>query len=79
MIERFGEYLETMSLDELFDEVLDETGYREMLEKQGFEGQTRLENVAELKSQIIQYSEQAETPSLQEFLEEVRCSRNRRH
>ncbi len=71
MIKRFGEYLESMSLDELFDEVLDETGYREMLEKQGFEGQTRLENVAELKSQIIQYSEQAETPSLQEFLEEV--------
>ena len=62
---------ETRPLSELFSELLDKSGYMLMLRSQGFEGITRAENVEELRSQIAQYEDKAEEPTLAGFLEEV--------
>ena len=58
-------------LDELLDELLDVTGYRRMLASEGITGQTRLENIEELKSTIRRYEDESEEPTLGGFLEEV--------
>ncbi|HWP50189.1 MAG TPA: UvrD-helicase domain-containing protein [Clostridia bacterium] len=60
-----------MPLDELLDELLDETGYREMVRAEGVQGQTRLENIEELKTTMKRYEAETEEPSLGGFLEEV--------
>lgn len=61
-----------MPLPEFYDAVVEATGYIAMLDaKDTVENQSRKENVQELKSSIISYVEQAETPSLAGFLEEV--------
>lgn len=64
------EKAETLPLDELLDAVLDETGYLASL-KALENGDTKAENVEELRTSIVQYMEQAEEPSLGGFLEEV--------
>ena len=51
--------------------MLSRTGYMQMLESQLPESQPRIENVRELKSNIMAYVEAAEEPSLSGFLEEV--------
>lgn len=58
-------------LDELLDELLDVSGYRNMLLAEGIQGQTRLENIEELKTTMKRYTESAEEPTLCGFLEEV--------
>ena len=61
-----------MSLPEFYDEVLERTGYAEMLKaKPTEENQTRLENVQELKSSIQSYVQNSENPTLAGFLEEI--------
>lgn len=62
---------QSMMLDEFIDLLIDKTGYREYLLKLEDEGQTRLENIMELKSNIVQYIKKAENPTLNGFLEEV--------
>ena len=62
---------ETMALDVLFDRVLDLTGYRQMWIAKGEAEAERLENLDEFKSQIIEYLQENEEPSLQGFLEET--------
>ena len=61
-----------MALDEFYEMVMERTGYVTMLQsKPTEENKTRLENVRELKSSIKAYMENAETPTLAGFLEEV--------
>ncbi len=60
-----------LPLDELFDEVLKKTGYLAALEAEGAEAVDRIENVQELRSGICNYQNEAEAPSLAEYLEEV--------
>ncbi len=60
-----------LPLDELLDELLEETGYRAMLAAEGVQGQTRLENIEELKTTMKRYESETEEPSLGGFLEEV--------
>jgi len=62
---------ETETLGELVDALLERTGYLEMLQAEGEPGQTRLENIEELKSTMLRYEEETETPSLEGFLEEA--------
>ncbi len=59
-----------MTLTDLFDTVLAETGYRAMLEAAGEEEKDRLDNLDEFKSSIQEYINQNETPTLTGFLEE---------
>ena len=73
LIEGMAQLLENgMSLPDFYDELLIRTGYVDMLEnKDTEENKTRLENVRELKSSINSYVENAETPTLAGFLEEI--------
>lgn len=73
MIERIIEYRETASLTDLLDIVMRESGYRDSLfadEK----SEERIENLDQLKSEIMQYAEEAEEPTLEGFLQEVALS-----
>jgi DNA helicase-2/ATP-dependent DNA helicase PcrA len=59
-------------LPDFYDALLEKTGYAMMLElKPTEENKTKLENVKELKSSIIAYAQNAETPTLAGFLEEI--------
>lgn len=63
------------TLDDFYDTLLDVTGYMDMLVSLGEEGETRIENVRELKTSILSYINTAENegeePSLNGFLEEI--------
>ncbi len=72
MIEELRELRTEVSLSEFYEDMLDVTGYQESLENKGdTESRSRLENIMELKSNIVSYEEQSEAPSLSEFLEEM--------
>ncbi len=73
LIEGLAQLLEDgMSLPDFYDEVLQRSGYEEMLKaKETEENKTRLENVHELKSSINAYVENADVPTLAGFLEEI--------
>ena len=73
MIEELAQMLEDgMSLTDFYDQVMERTGYAQMLElKPTEENKTRLENIRELKSSIHSYVENAEMPTLAGFLEEI--------
>ena len=60
-----------ISLHELYERVLHETGYYDMLKNMGDEGVSRIENVDELASTILTYEEENDEPSLYGFLEEI--------
>lgn len=61
-----------LPLDSLLDELMEQTGYRLALMQQGVEGRVRLENIEELKSNLVQYSQtHQENATLSGFLEEV--------
>ena len=72
MIEECAQLLFTLTLPDFYEEVLIRTGYVAMLEeKNDVESRTRLENVRELKSSILSYMENTDTPTLSGFLEEI--------
>lgn len=71
VIDFLTEAAEKASISELFELMLDKTGYRAALELGGEEGQERLENVKELATNIAQYEEETEEPSLSDFLEQI--------
>ncbi len=72
-IEGFRTRLEEgLSIKELIEAVVQETGYAEELEEEGeIEAQTRMENIEELVNKAVSYEEETEDPKLGEFLEEV--------
>ena len=66
------EIAKSEKLDVLIDKVLDLTGYRAMLKASAEdEGEARLENVGELISNAVEFTEKREDASLNTFLEEV--------
>ena len=73
LIESLAELLTSgISLGDFYEEVLNRTGYVEMLQnKPTEENKTRLENVRELKSSINNYARSTENPTLAGFLEEI--------
>ena len=58
-------------LDNLIDDVMAATGYKDMLLTQGDEGMGRLENINELKSGVITFMEENEEHSLSDYLENI--------
>lgn len=70
-INELTEISQNRPLGELLDELLLKTGYTNFLLTQGFEGQTRLENIEELKSTIVKFDEENEGGDLSQFLEEI--------
>lgn len=76
LIEHFKTDASEMSIHELMQEIIDETGYIESLEAESAEeAQARIENIDELKSKIVAYEEACEEQdvpaTLSGFLEEV--------
>ena len=72
LIEDCAELLKTMTLPDFYEELMLRTGYLAMLEeKDDVESRTRAENVRELKSSIVSYVENTDTPTLAGFLEEI--------
>lgn len=72
LIRGFREQLDTLSLAGLFQEVLEQTGYRRELEKEKTEeAQVRMENIDELMNKIVDYEDNAENPDLGGLLEEI--------
>lgn len=61
----------TIPLTELLDRLMNESGYGEYINSLGDEGIARRENIAELKSTMEAYIQEAEEPTLSGFLEEV--------
>ncbi|MEG1902639.1 MAG: UvrD-helicase domain-containing protein [Clostridium sp.] len=71
-IEDFKARLSELSLKELIEEVLVNTGYKKELEAEGeIEAETRLQNIEELINKAVSYSESVEEPTLDGFLEDV--------
>ena len=71
MIHRLSSLAETLSLADLFDEVMEQSGYMRMLREAGEEEQERIENLMQLKSNMMEYEQNAEERvSLVSFLEE---------
>ncbi|MCR4639366.1 ATP-dependent helicase [Ruminococcus sp.] len=70
MFEYLTEKSEELPLDEFLDVLLDKTGYLDSL-KTLENADTKIENVQELRTSMVQYMEQADEPSLSGFLEEV--------
>ncbi|MBQ8407983.1 MAG: UvrD-helicase domain-containing protein [Clostridia bacterium] len=70
LINRLTAMSSHLSLPDLFDAVLDQSGYRLMLEMAGEEEKDRLDNLDEFKSSIQEYVKNNENPTLTGFLEE---------
>lgn len=59
-------------LSEIFDAVLEKTGYMEQLVAEGTdEAKARIENINELKNKVVMYEQEAENPNLTELLEDI--------
>ncbi|MBQ7129075.1 MAG: ATP-binding domain-containing protein, partial [Clostridia bacterium] len=56
---------------EIFEEIVEKTGYLAALKAQGAEEQDRVENVNELLSAINHYEEESDEPNLNEYLQDV--------
>ena len=74
MIHRLTELMETLSLPDFFDAVMEQSGYLQMLLDGGEPERDRVDNIAELKSNMVEYVKNAEEqgiqPTLVHFLEE---------
>lgn len=73
MIDRFAEQSAELSVSALIEQVCEESGYNKMLSEipDLMEREERINNIGELVSAARSYEEQAENPSLVEFLEDV--------
>ncbi len=71
IIDKLTELSETLPISELFEKVLELTGYIRSLENEGDEGIDRIENVKEFASNIAQYELENDEPSLSDFLEQL--------
>lgn len=71
-MEDFKARLSELSIKELIEEILVNTGYKKELEAEGeIEAETRLQNIEELINKAVSYSEGEVNPTLDGFLEDV--------
>lgn len=74
IIDELTEMSADISVSELLAEILEKTGYRRYLTESGEEPEKqeeRLQNVAEFASTVAQYEQDAQEPSLSDFLEQT--------
>ncbi|MGI5960207.1 MAG: ATP-dependent helicase [Massiliimalia sp.] len=71
MIEQLRQMELEMELPDLLDELMEQTGYRIALTAQGVEGRVRLENIEELKTNLVKFKQENPDEGLSGFLEEV--------
>ncbi len=74
LINRLTSLMESLPLPDLFDAVMEQSGYLPMLREGGEPEREHIENIAELKSNIVEYvgakEAAGETPTFSDFLEE---------
>ena len=71
-IQKFRSQVEFLSVPELLQKIIEETGYVAELEAENTEeAKARIENIDELISKAVSYEESSEHSSLSEFLEEI--------
>ena len=72
LIEELREQVATSTLSELYDLLLEKSGYFEMLAlKKTAEAEGRIEHIQELKSYIVRYEQTNDAPTLTGFLEDM--------
>ncbi|MBP1560930.1 MAG: UvrD-helicase domain-containing protein [Oscillospiraceae bacterium] len=72
MFIELADIAENQPLDLLLDVLLEKTGYADAMKALGDEGVTRMENISELKTTMVQYVEEnGDEASLSGFLEEI--------
>ncbi len=71
LINQLTELADSCSLDRLVSEVIDRSGYRQMLIDGGEPERERIENLDEFISGVIEYQNRSENPTLTGFLEET--------
>jgi DNA helicase-2/ATP-dependent DNA helicase PcrA len=72
MIQSLQEMKNFLPIDELYDELLNRSGYLESLKnKKNQESQNRIENIMELKSNLAEFMNRSEEATLAAFLEEM--------
>ncbi len=71
MIDDMKKTASVMTIPILIEKVIDKSGYRQMLLDMGEEGTDDLQNIEELISNAVTYSETTDEPTLAGFLEEV--------
>ncbi len=71
MIRELRAISETAPVSELIKAVYERTGYKAMLEAQGFEGVDRIANIGELVTNAVNYENETPDASLEGFLEDV--------
>ena len=71
-IQKFRSQVEYLSVTELLQKIIEETGYVEELKAENTEeSKGRIENIDELISKAVSYEQETEHPSLSGFLEDV--------
>ncbi len=71
IIDELTSLAEQLPISELFQKVLELSGYIRALENEGDEGIDRIENVKEFASNIAQYELENDEPTLSDFLEQL--------
>lgn len=71
IIDELRQMANDTSLHELFENMLDKSGYLAALKAAGEEEQDRVDNINEFASNIVMYELENETPTLSGFLEEI--------
>lgn len=71
MMRAFMDRLDSEPMHVIVNELLEESGYLRYIKSLGEEGETRLENIKELVSNIVKYEQENEEATLSGFLEEV--------
>ena len=72
LIEVFRAKADYLSLSDLFDNILEETGYlAELTAEHTDEAQTRIENLDELRNKIVSYEKSESEPTLSGLLEQI--------
>lgn len=71
MISELTDIAEELSISDLFERILEATGYLNALISEGEESQDRVDNVKEFASNITQFELENDEPTLSAFLEEI--------
>ena len=71
IIDELTQLSEELEISELFDKVLELSGYMNTLIAEGDEAQDRVDNVKEFASNIAQYELENDEPNLSDFLEQI--------
>ncbi len=71
MLSELAREAESLPLPDLLDRLLEQSGYLAALREDHDAGPARLENIEELKSNMLRYQEESEEPTLAGFLEEI--------